>query len=635
MARLTLILSTITAVIALLGGFRYVVDTLRDYRGRKRQTGKWLTVLAICLLPDISMAVCTVTTADLQQSTVQTAINNATAGDTICIPAGSQTWTTATAFTPSVTINKAVTLQGTTSCTGSPVTCVDGTVINDGTGSGSSEVVLFMNTANARVTGISFKDPRALSDAKGVVDIRCGSCRFDHNSLTQTNSVSAPHGIMAYWPTSGSILIDHNYIRDHNASVDVFGARSGSDGTYPGDLSWETALTLGSDNAVYIEDNNFDHTVRLDGAYDAYSGARVVFRYNTVSKTSIGSHGLDSGGLRSALSQEVLRNTFTNSGGAYDVWWSTRGGTALILANTINPTGGSYNAHMRISNFRSNDVSCGVCGSWTLCNGTTVYDQNTTGQQGYICRDQAGRGPETDSVNDWPVNTVTPTFSEALYPIYSSGNDFKGAAPSISNVGIGSSDGTLTNVTRVQTYHILNNRDFYVEVPSFDGTTGTGSGTLAARPATCTAGVAYWATDQGSWNQAGGSQGVLYKCTSTNTWTLYYTPYTYPHPLQGASGGGSAPILFISSVWGAVTLAAQVLTVCGVVWEYRRYLTRAAVMGWQYVTTLYSPKELLWIYRYKRAVAQWQKEAPRMLDAPMVVLDVPAEKTHEAPNEAR
>jgi len=26
--------------------------------------------------------------------------------------------------------------------------------------------------------------------------------------------------------------------------------------------------------------------------------------------------------------------------------------------------------------------------------------------------------------------------------------------------------------------------------------------------------------------------GTLYKCTSANTWTAYYTPYTYPHPLR-------------------------------------------------------------------------------------------------------
>ena len=45
-------------------------------------------------------------------------------------------------------------------------------------------------------------------------------------------------------------------------------------------------------------------------------------------------------------------------------------------------------------------------------------------------------------------------------------------------------------------------------------------GLLADRPATCTTGVGYWATDT----------ETLYTATSTNTWGTYYTPYTYPHP---------------------------------------------------------------------------------------------------------
>ena len=47
-----------------------------------------------------------------------------------------------------------------------------------------------------------------------------------------------------------------------------------------------------------------------------------------------------------------------------------------------------------------------------------------------------------------------------------------------------------------------------------------------------TAGVAYWATDQGEWDSTrAGPDGQLYKCSSANGWTAFYTPYAYPHPL--------------------------------------------------------------------------------------------------------
>ncbi len=83
---------------------------------------------------------------------------------------------------------------------------------------------------------------------------------------------------------------------------------------------------------------------------------------------------------------------------------------------------------------------------------------------------------------------------------------------------------------------IRNNRDYYQFSASFNGTSGVGRGTLAARPSTCTTGVGYWATDQGEWNSnSAGPDGQLYKCTATNTWSLYYIPYPYPHPLR--SGG--------------------------------------------------------------------------------------------------
>jgi hypothetical protein len=102
-------------------------------------------------------------------------------------------------------------------------------------------------------------------------------------------------------------------------------------------------------------------------------------------------------------------------------------------------------------------------------------------------------------------------------------------------------------------------------------TMGTGHGTLANRPTTCTTGAGYWATDQGTWNMSGGtSQGIFSTCVSTNTWANSYTPACYPSPLIAGSpcaGGSTAPIANLSpgslsfgNVLVGSTSAAQNLT---------------------------------------------------------------------------
>jgi hypothetical protein len=86
---------------------------------------------------------------------------------------------------------------------------------------------------------------------------------------------------------------------------------------------------------------------------------------------------------------------------------------------------------------------------------------------------------------------------------------------------------------------IRENEHFYNYYPSlvFDGTiapnrSSVGVGTIANRPATCTKGVMYWATDEGEWWSAHpGPEGRAYRCSALNTWDVFYTPYTYPHPL--------------------------------------------------------------------------------------------------------
>jgi hypothetical protein len=84
------------------------------------------------------------------------------------------------------------------------------------------------------------------------------------------------------------------------------------------------------------------------------------------------------------------------------------------------------------------------------------------------------------------------------------------------------------------------NREYYSQtqaascVASGACTGGVGQGTFAQLPTSCTVGVAFWVTDRGGdWNTLGGgaNDGALYKCTDDSplTWTLFYTPATYPH----------------------------------------------------------------------------------------------------------
>lgn len=112
----------------------------------------------------------------------------------------------------------------------------------------------------------------------------------------------------------------------------------------------------------------------------------------------------------------------------------------------------------------------------------------------------------------------------------------------------------------------VENKQFWQDNTSCSptGTCSSGVGCGSATPTgNCTKGVGYWQTNQ-SCNGlttddvgAGGTiatkrrVGTLWKCTSTNVWTPYYTPAEYPHPLRGAGDTQSGQLSLPTACSGA------------------------------------------------------------------------------------
>jgi hypothetical protein len=533
-------------------------------------------------------------------SDVVAAVASARDGDVVSLPAGKAVWT------ETLSIAKAITLQGQTGISGSrskPAVRRETIVINAVRGGRSKRAALRIETRTgiARITGLTFQAEDGSGHGGGIY---CAAgtpnFRIDHCEFLKLSG----YGI---WALGERGLIDHN-VADIITTFFEPHPQTWGGGQF-GDNSYSSALSLGSDHAIFVEDNyvrNVNTTgSNLKAIVDSQAGARYVMRYNTLADAHFVTHGTESGNrMRGPRSWEIYNNTIVRQLGKFPAnnVIATRGGTGVVFNNAVT---GKFSYFNRLSNYRDTEGFR----FWNGSDGTSAWDSNDTddhtgngfggasngvfasgthsGANGATTLTVSGHPWTTNQWVGYSIkNTDTGRFSVI---ISNTGNNvsYRGASQAspllmpfdigqhfeirrvkhaLDHVGAGRCDplsganptphwlhqirepayfwnNTLNGDAAVASteFNIVENMDFFNQHPSFDGSVGIGVGPLARRPKTCTKGVAYWATDQGEWDSThNGPDGQLYVATATNFWTLYYTPYTYPHPLTGA-GPSSAP----------------------------------------------------------------------------------------------
>lgn len=441
---------------------------------------------------------------------VQSAVNAADDGDCVTVPAGDGdvTWTSA------VTVS-AKNIQ----------------VVGPGAGSLTvRDFAVNLTDSGSRVTGFTF-----LIGSNQIQVNWSQGFRYDHNTITATEWHICFNFVGGEANTRSSV--GNEGVLDHNTINDCRFVSYGEDGTTGGSDRWLATDAAGTVHTVYLEDNTYtiincpqepsypnclaDCGILCNFA-DANYGGSYVLRYNTVVDSYIEGHPT-SGSVRGMRFAEVYGNAFSiptarrRTGFAHVGVFFT--GQLLIFNNTSAHAFSAADEPNRIDVSWHDGDNRGAMGA---CNGSNFVDSNEMGS-GWLCRDQPGSSYDAFY---WRFPDGAPAPAQVKAPLYVWNNPF----PS-EDVWIKSSD-----TTRIAT-----GRDFFPSASGeqttssspFNGTVGTGWGTIARRPSTCTTGVGYWASDEGEWNSTNGSaaDGRLYRCTSTDTWTVYYTPYTYPHPL--------------------------------------------------------------------------------------------------------
>jgi hypothetical protein len=424
---------------------------------------KWLTGFLFVVLLANPGAASVIPAASCQLSAVQAAVNLAVDGDTVTVPAGPTC-----IWAGTITINKGITLQG---------AGINQTKIEDRRPEnppGERWVIRaggLSGTKVFRLTGFTFQGGGQTRLSDGFIQLSgCSTThanyRIDHNKFSNIEN----NALRMYGSLYG--LVDHNIAMIlpgfHLANVNNQSwPRDGVNCTGDkGDGSWASPLAPGTIRAHYFEDNSITgYTTPQQGPLgsiiDNNFGARSVVRYNTLTHSTVNSHGTDSGQRnRGQRWLETYENTFSfpnnTPGQEYGIdsvnWF--RGGSGVFFNNhvTIDNVRVGYNWVTKHLNLRSNDPNLRSFVPWYSsahpgappdCDGTAPWDGNSgdASGKGYRCLDQPGAGTSIDFLDVEPPPKIP--AQNTLEPIYVWNNTLNGVQNNCANGNGCASDGVV------------------------------------------------------------------------------------------------------------------------------------------------------------------------------------------------
>jgi Abnormal spindle-like microcephaly-assoc'd, ASPM-SPD-2-Hydin len=549
---------------------------------------KILKSIGIALLALLSAGVAHATTrtaASCAASDIQATVNASSDGDTVLVPSGASS---ASWGASAISVTKGITING----QGCNVTS---------TSTGNSAIAFTTDTtASAFLTGFNFTGINVvyfetLPNKNFPSSAVNKACRMYGNTFDDGTPASASTLIVI--GGEGPCLIDHNTFTTHTAADEVIHNNGWENpSTFTG---WTDDVVPGGPNMLFAENNTFTNTnSTITSAIENFYGARMVWRYNTMTNEAVDVHGVSPGTCSSPVNNGRWWEIYNNSGlsdaflrGGSGVAWGNTGssGHIFLFEDCAYPASGSYPLQYQMGR-GINGTTSSPAYTWEN-SPTTCNTSPCGGSTGYvvICPTVTGCSHNPADVVDTPSTTpatitrcqsaadvtagcpVSYAYTPYTYPhpLDTSGPvaSISPASLSFGSVATGSSSSsqnvTLTNVGTAS-MTISNIQITGTNPGDFSDTTTCGAfpSSLGVE-ASCTVSVTFTPTTSGSRvatltfsdNATGNTQNVALSGTGTGgTPSANFNPtaLSFSNQIQGTSSA-SQQIKLCNGTWSGST----------------------------------------------------------------------------------